>query len=485
MRVTRAEEAQAALAAYERAFAEEGYVAAAPHAERVLAIVDRWWTRGHGGSQIAAARMRYTIARAALDRGDAAAMRDHLAKGLEAAERARLLKEPGFSYEARLLMLSRAEMRVRDGDVDGSLADIDAALALEPAPGMGDAEAWSETELHLRLARVSAFEAAGRYDQAEREANAALDLASRRHPAFVPLALERLSMIHRATGAPEAGDHPLAAASAITQAQDARPTERMDLARAVASRAIESGDLALAEEQLREMQRIARERGDERMAAGTGAGFAEIARRRGDLAGAADLARRAAAEAERVGERTGAREAYEILGQALAGLGRTTEALGALDRARALAGSDAMELMRVDAVRLATLFQAAGSDPAGYAACVDAAVPLALASDAVRYGLAPGEMRDRWAANVAAWSADAALRALTALGRADEILDLIEHICASASVDPLAEPGSELLDPPPRVRSMPGAEPAIAWALAAAEERYGRAARGDEVVDAW
>jgi hypothetical protein len=86
--------------------------------------------------------------------------------------------------------------------------------------------------------------------------------------------------------------------------------------------------------------------------------------------------------------------------------------------------------------------------------------------------------------------ADQALQALTALGRADEIVDLLEHVAASASAgiggapDAVFETASAG-GPPPRIRSFPDRDGPVWWAIDAAEERYGLRARGAETVTAW
>src|SRR5690606_13514179 len=71
--------------------------------------------------------------------------------------------------------------------------------------------------------------------------------------------------------------------------------------------------------------------------------------------------------------------------------------------------------------------EAAIGDPEALAAAADVAVPAALAADAVRAGMDPGPVRESWMREVSLRVADAALQTLTALGRTDEIVDLLEH----------------------------------------------------------
>ncbi|MGO3033249.1 MAG: hypothetical protein ACTIH8_07845, partial [Microbacterium gubbeenense] len=125
-----------------------------------------------------------------------------------------------------------------------------------------------------------------------------------------------------------------------------------------------------------------------------------------------------------------------------------------------------------------------GRDEA-FALSASIAVPAAFAADAVRFRMPPGEIRERWTREMALPVADSALQALTALGRADEIVDLLEHIAANASLDPATSDDGAQLDPPPRVRSLPGEPGAIWWAIDAASERYDIPVRTSEAVDAW
>lgn len=495
----------AEYAAYARAYEEGGYRAAAPHAQRILATVDRWWLRANGQAQVLAAQMRYTLARAAQDAGDAAAAADHVERGLRAADRARRAGDPRIAFERVMLLLTRAEARMSAGRAADALADLDEAAAIDDASGH---PSWQEGQIHLLLARQWALQQQGRFDASERAAREALERASQHEPRLVPTALDRLSMIRRLTGSADEGAQHLRTASAIQAAQGTRAVDRAEHARHRASLALETGDLAEAEAALAEAEDLFRAAGDARSAAGAVVGFAEVARQRGDLDAAIAAARRAAEEAAHVGETTSRIEAHTVLASALDDAGRSDEALAAHDEARRLAAEagDRIELVRIDVRRAVVLFnvavraaqraqqrsafgQAAGAttgDPEALAAAADVAVPAALAADAVRAGMDPGPVRESWMREVSLRVADAALQTLTALGRTDEIVDLLEHVAASATLDPADGPaGGDGLAPPPCVRSFPGREAPIAWAIAAAEERYGFRARADEEVTAW
>lgn len=495
----------AEYAAYARAYEEGGYRAAAPHAQRILAAVDRWWLRANGQAQVLAAQMRYTLARAAQDAGDAAAAADHVERGLRAADRARRAGDPRIAFERVMLLLTRAEARMSAGRAADALADLDEAAAIDDASGH---PSWQEGQIHLLLARQWALQQQGRFDASQRAAREALERASQHEPRLVPTALDRLSMIRRLTGSADEGAQHLRTASAIQAAQGTRAVDRAEHARHRASLALETGDLAEAEEALAEAEELFRAAGDARSAAGAVVGFAEVARQRGDLDAAIAAARRAAEEAAHVGETTSRIEAHTVLASALDDAGRSDEALAAHDEARRLAAEagDRIELVRIDVRRAVVLFnvavraaqraqqrsafgQAAGAttgDPEALAAAADVAVPAALAADAVRAGMDPGPVRESWMREVSLRVADAALQTLTALGRTDEIVDLLEHVAASATLDPADDPaGGDGLAPPPRVRSFPGREAPIAWAIAPAEERYGFRARADEEVTAW
>src|SRR5690606_34150050 len=203
-------------------------------------------------------------------------------------------------------------------------------------------------------------------------------------------------------------------------------------------------------------------------------------------------------------------EARTVLALALDDAGRGAEALGVLDDARTTAADDRMQLIRVDVHRTVIAYNigvrhsgapdggsafgtAAGPAgraprPAGaggenaprtreeaFALAASIAVPAAFASDAVRHELPPGEIRERWTREVSMRLADQALQALTALGRADEIIDLLEHVAASASAGVGGAPDAAFETasaggPPPRIRSFPGREGPVWWAIDAAEE---------------
>lgn len=482
------------IAAYERG----GYTAAASHAERILRFADAWWRRPR--TSVIVANMHYTLARAAQDRGDIDAAFAHVAKGMTAAKRATLMGDPRIAYEGLMLLLTRGELEMHAGDADAALDTFFMASQLENS---SDHPHWFEAQTHLLLARQWALQIAGRFDESEQAANEALALASQHEPRLVPTALQRLSMIRRLTGAE--GDAQLDAAEAIQQTQDARPADRAEIARHRASVALETGDLDAAERYLAQADDAFREAGDLRSASGASVGRADIARQRGDLAEAIELAHEAIEQTRAYGETVGHLEAHTVLAMSLTAAGRSGEALRALDDVREGLSGERLDLIRVDVHRTVCAFNlgvergAAGDEPGrdeAFARAASIAVPAAFAADAVRFRMPPGEIRERWTREMALPVADSALMALTALGRADEIVDLLEHIAAGASLDPATGADRDLdeaigaapavrLDPPPRVRSLPGAAGAVWWAIDAAEERYDIAVRAAEAVDAW
>jgi len=488
----------AEYAAYVEVYEQGGYTAAVPHAERILKFASKWWRRAR--THVVIANMRYTLARAAQDGGDIEAAFAHVAEGMKAAKYASLAGDPRISYEGLMLLLTRGELEMHAGDADAALDTFHLASQLENS---SDHPHWFEAQTHLLLARQWALQIAGRFDESEQAANEALALASKHEPRLVPTALQRLSMIRRLTGAD--GDAQLDAAGAIQQTQDTRPADRAEFARHRASVALEKGDLDAAEHYLAQADGSFREAGDLRSASGTSVGRADIARQRGDLVEAIALAREAIEETRAYGETVGYLEAHTVLAMALSAAGRNADALRALDDVRAELSGERLDLIRVDVHRTVFAFnlgveRGAAGDEIGrdeaFALSASISVPAAFAADAVRLRMPPSEVRERWTREVALPVADTALMALTALGRADEIVDLLEHIAAGASLDPATDGDDGLeetigaapevrLAPPPRVRSVPAAPGAIWWAIDAASERYDISVRAEEAVDAW
>jgi len=581
------------------AYETGGYVGAAPYAERIVAAIDKWWLNGSGDALVLRVRMRYVLARAAIDQGrhpDAAA---HVAKGRRAAQRATALGDPRIAPEHALLLLAGGEALVIGGDPAGALAEyaeadalLDAADAAGHVSPDGDA---NETRVHVALARQYALQELGRYDESLRSAQRALDLATAHEPGLVPAALERMALVRRLSGAGDDGDPHLQAAEAIGAASDIGGPQRAELSRALASRALETGDLDAAARHIDDAEREFLAIGDVRRAAYAGVGRADILRQRGEHDAAIEAALAAETRGEQLGETSVRTEALTIAAMALDESRRSGRAVELHERARAIAAEagDALELVRID-VRLgvalhnaASLAAAAhasggrggafgraarragavpddgarshggagfggrrrggtgpgrgpGEPDAGAAAggtehgarteqsagggvgrsssapavppdllaqlgaeaadllarAVDTAVPAALAADAIRFDLEPGVSRESWAANVSLPVFDLALRVLTALQRADEIVALLEYAAAGAALDPAPrEPvpagaaerrgAPDRLTPPPRVRTDPAGGSAVDWALDAADLRYGLALRASTEVTAW
>lgn len=497
---------------YVQAYEAEGYVGAAPFAEQILAKVGRWWLNANPEAHLLRAQMRYTLARAALDRGDQAGAAAEAEQGLRSADKAAAMGDARAAFEQVMLLITRAEIRTIADDPSGAIDDLTRAEELEDSSGHPQ---WGEAQVHLRLALQYAMQEAGLFDESERQAKAALDLASQHEPWLVPAALERMAMIRRLTGASDEAEHHLRAAEAIARTQDIGGPQRAELARSLASRALETGDLDAATRHLDEAEREFLAIGDVRRAAYAAVGRADVLRQRGEYDRAIEASRRAVEEAERLGETTAQIEAYSVLGMALDESGRSAEAIDAHDEAQGIAddADDVLELIRIDMRRAVAAFNAgmrAAQSGAAFGAAghggsaerddylglaVDIAVPAALAADAVRFDMEPGPIRESWTAQISGPVLDAALRTLTARGDGDEIAALLEYVAASASVDPephdagAAQERPETLldhlDAPPFVQTDPEGGTAIDWALELAESRYGFAPRSSEEVTAW
>lgn len=505
---------QECWAAYETA----GYVGAAPFAEQILALADRWWLSGNADALLLRAQMRYLLARACLDRGVRDEGYAHVSQGLRAVRKAEALGDQRAAQQHVLLLLVRGESRMTENDLDGALADYAEAERFEDESAHPD---WGETQVHLKLAQQYAQQEAGQYDESLRLAQEALELATEHEPRLVPAALQRMALVRRLTGAGDDGDHHLQAAAAIGQTQDIGGPQRAELSRSLASRSLEVGDLEGAATHLDDAEREFLAIGDERRAAYAGVGRADILRQRGEHDAAVAAARAAIAQGERLGEVSVQIEGWTVVGMTLDDSGRSREAVDAHDEAHGLAddAGDVMELLRIDVRRAVAAYNAAarasqaeaarGSafgqvtdrsfDPHGEVAdmfglAVDIAVPAALAADAIRFDMEPGATRESWTSQVSMPVNDLALRGLTILARADEIVALLEYAAASAALDPepceataTGEQGRlpDRLDPPPYVRTEPDGGSAIDWALRVADQRYDMVFRSDEEVTAW
>jgi len=520
---------QAVYEQYSEAYEAGGYAAAEPFARQILTQTSTWWRRGDGTSQVLSAQMRYTIARASFDRGEFDAASEEIARGLEAVGRARIVKDPRYAFEGLMLLLARGELETTLTRFDDALGTFFVAAQFE---NESDHPLWFEAQTNLLLAKQWALQGLGRYAESEHAANEALALASQHEPRLVPTALERISMLRRLTGG--SGDEHLAAAEAILTTQDARPADKAALAFNQASVALARSDVDAAERYLSEAEQAFLSLGDVRSAVSALIGYAEIARQRHQTTDAIAAAERAIARSAEVGDAGTSVEAHTVLALALQDAGRIAEALETLDEARSIAGDDRMSLVRVDVHRAVLAYNVgvqlnnsgsafgaaatAGSGPGfgaaatagagsafgaaagagslprtrdeAFALAASIAVPAALASDAVRHELPPGEIRERWTREVSMRLADQALQALTALGRADEIVDMLEHVAASASAGVGGAPDAAFEEanaggPPPRIRSFPERDGPIWWAIDAAEQQYGVRPRGKETVTAW
>ncbi|WP_105565743.1 hypothetical protein [Microbacterium halophytorum] len=341
-------------AAYERG----GYVGAAPFAERIIAAIDR--SPQHGAwAALVTAQMRYFLARAALDQGSRDAASGHLDEGFRAAATAEELGDPRWTQQRLLLLVSRAELRMTAGDADGALADLAEAERLDDLSSAPD---WGEAQVHMRLAKQYALQEVGRFDESLRQAQIALELATAHEPRLVPEALQRLALVRRLTGAGDEGDHHLHAAAAIGATQDLGGPGRAELARSLASRALEVGDLAGAERHLDDAEREFSAVGDLRRAAYAGVGRADVLRQRHEFDAAVDAALAAVERAAELGEGSAQLEGWTVAGMAHDEAGRGALALEAHGRAREIAQreGDVLQLVRIDVRRGAAALNAAG-----------------------------------------------------------------------------------------------------------------------------
>ena len=231
------------------------------------------------------------------------------------------------------------------------------------------------------------------------------------------------------------------------------------------------------------------------------------------------------------------REAHSFLGDAESKRGKFVRADEAYRAARELSRSS-YERCRVDLRRAemqaewASFTPSPGKRLARLRTGLDMAIPVLLATEALRADFTPGPVRERWSLQVSAPARELAFRLATTLGDAEVLFALIENAAASATLqaeaiearmpdvetsvltpfpipsgvedlppDPVTAhelpaaasgfmgetaPSVPLrFAPPPRVVAVPGAEPVLERWIGIAEAEYEVVVRSETVVAAW
>lgn len=470
-----------------------------------------------------AARATANLAPLAAARGDLAGSIRLGGEAIELCLRAESLAGDalGTADVRRGVLIMRAQHLQAVGRLTESLADLDAAAAIEPS---GDDENARLLAFGWHNTRGVALLELGDWPAAADEFRAARDVALAHRPAWAVHAYANLGVVLQRTGDPAGGREQLRLAREL--ATDAGTAAELD--QTLARMAIGAGDLGEAEQLLDRAERRLHAAGDLRRAARCRTDRARILIDRGRLRPARALARRALADYTTWGDVDGQVEAQLVLADSYVLQGRLRRADVCFLAARALlAGRNLVhDLARIDVRRAQVAHLIAQQLPTAaqrerlLAVALDLAVPAALATDALRYRLPPGPVRERWVAEVARAGLAVALQIVTAQRQTAMAIELLEFACSAAaftggaepSVEPAVEPAGSVDSAafalaaagmpagesteigqsasadttlPPRVRALPGGDAAFGVWIDEAERRYGVRVRSGEVVDAW
>ena len=419
----------------------------------------------------------------------------------------------------RGVLIMRAQHLQAVGRLNESLVDLDAAAAIgasgDDHNGRLLAFGWHNTRGVVLLEL-------GEWHAAADEFRAARDVALAHQPAWAVHAYANLGLVLQRTGDPAGGREQLRLARELA----ADPGTAAELDQTLARMAIGAGELDEAEQLLDRAERRLHAGGDLRRAARCRTDRARILLDRGRLRPARALARRALADYTSWGDVDGQVEAQLVLADSYVLQGRLRRADGCFLAARALlAGRGPVhDLARIDVRRAQVAHLIAQQLPTAaqrdrlLAIALDLAVPAALATDALRFRLPPGPVRERWVAEVARAGLAVALRIVTAQQQTAMAIELLEFACSAAGITAGAgsdaAPAGHLAPPagsadtaafalaaagmpaggsafggdtdlPPRVRALPGGDAAFGVWIDEAERRYGVGVRAPEVVDAW
>ncbi len=429
-----------------------------------------------------AARAKADLAPLAAARGDLAGSIRLGDEAIELCLRAEFLARDAQPHPAlrtadvrRGVLIMRAQHLQAAGRLTESLIDLDAAAAIGP---FGDDDNARRLAFGWHNTRGVALLELGDWQAAADEFRAARDVALAHQPAWAVHAYANLGLVLQRTGDPAGGREQLRLAREL--ATDAGTAAELD--QTLARMAIGAGELDEAEQLLDRAERRLHSSGDLRRTARCRIDRARILLDRGRLRPARALARRVLADYTAWGDVDGQVEAHLVLADSYVLQGRLRRADGCFLAARALlAGRDLThDLARIDVRRAQVAHLIAQQLPTAaqrdrlLAVALDLAVPAALATDALRYRLPPGPVRERWVAEVARAGLTVALQIVTTQRQTAMAIELLEFACSAAE--------ARL---PARVRALPGGDAAFGVWIDEAERRYGVGVRAPEVIDAW
>lgn len=431
-------------------------------------------------------------------------------------------------------MVARTQILAQSDRMDEALSQADEALAMLNAHDIGQADLMRFQVLNVRSSLLLFM---GRLQDSEADARSTLDLAARVDPTLAAHSYLTLGAIAQQTG-DLAGSHEFIELANAVQASDGDVVTRQITMENRARAAMQQERWDESSELFKQAAILAKEGGLVTRLTASRMGYAAVYLQTGNPVLAAKVLRQLIDELGTDGAVHDRREAYSFLGDAESKRAKFVLADEAYRAARELSRSS-YERCRVDLRRAEMQAEWASFTPlpkkrtSRLREGLEMAIPVLLATEALRGGFAPGPIRERWSLEVAAPARELAFRLATLLSDGEVLVALIENAAASATLQAEAaeaqlhsvghiapvidlfgadlpeddfndvESGAELpaaaagfvgdmvssvpvrFAPPPRVVAVPGAEPALEKWIQIAEAEYGVTVRSDVVVAAW
>lgn len=447
-----------------------------------------------------------------------------------------VLERDGDEYGSRTVLvnalLSRAQTLAARDRLDDALVQISAA---EEVLNAHDVEQVDLMRFSAHNIRTGLLIFMGRLEEADAEARRALSTAFVVDPRLAVHAYMNLGAIAQRTGDEQAAWEFMDLAARL-QGEDSDAIAAQITIENRARVAMQQRRFAEAEEDFLRAAELAEAAGLRTRLAASRTGLAAVYLESGNPARAAKRLRELIADMDATGAVHERREAYGFLGDAESKRGRFAAAEEAYLAARDLARS-AHERCRVNLRRAEMQAEWASVTPGPrkraerLTAGLHLAIPVLLATEALRGVFAPGPVRERWSLQVAAPARELAFRLAVTLGDGELLFALIENATASATLmaetfeardaaatrtavehSPLVlepatadayaddllpaaasgfvgDPGAPAVGlrfaPPPRVVAIPGQPPVLDAFIRVAEEEYGVAVRSAQVVASW
>lgn len=435
-------------------------------------------------------------------------------------------------------MVSRTQILAQSDRLEDALAQANEALAMLDEHEIGQADLMRFQVLNVR---ASLLLFTGRLQDAEADARHALDLTARVDPTLAAHPYLTLGAIAQQTG-DLAASHEFIELASIVQASDGDVVTRQITMENRARAAMQQERYDEAGELFRQAAILAEEGGLVTRLTASRMGYAAVYLQSGNPVLAAKVLRQLIDELGTDGAVHDRREAHSFLGDAESKRGKFVLADEAYRAARDLSRS-AYERCRVDLRRAEMQAEWASFTPlpgkriSRLREGLEMAIPVLLATEALRGGFTPGPTRERWSLEVAAPARELAFRLAVLLDDGEVLFALIENATASATLQAEAaeaaaaaqlpsdgrsaavielfgtvpdendcsgaDSGVELpaaaagfvgdmsssapprFAPPPRIVAIPGAEPALEKWIRIAEAEYGVTVRSEVVVAAW